>query len=273
MQTEPAAIIRASSFATLFDCPHRFEGTQLLGMRMPARAPTVIGSAIHSGAAIFDQARLDGDQPSINDAIDAAADYVRNPRDEVEWDDTTPGKAVDIAAAVTLSYCNDISPQFTFTKVESKCDSLDVQATNGTVIRFTGHIDRQQVVGNSLGIIDLKSGQRVVKADGSVAVEIHGAQLATYELLELMDAHTSGAPNILPAQIIALPTAGKQKPAIVPVANPHKVLIGDAQNKGLIDYAAEMIKSGSFYGNPRSMLCSEKYCPRWANCFFRFQGD
>lgn len=273
-QSDPEPIvIRASSLPTMFDCPHRWEAIHLLGKRMPSTAPSVIGSAVHLGAKVFDQARLDGDDPSLTDATDAAADYVRNPADEVDWDGAKPSQAIDVATSVTLSYCNDIAPRYTYTKVESKCDALNVRATNGLVLRFTGHIDRQRVQGNALGICDLKSGQRVVKADGTVNAEMHGGQLATYELLELMDAHTSGVPNILPAEIIALPTAGKQKPAVATVMNPHKVLIGNENQKGLIDYAADMLKSGSFYGNPRSLLCHPKYCPIFDTCFFRFRGE
>jgi hypothetical protein len=41
-------------------------------------------------------------------------------------------------------------------------------------------------------------------------------------------------------------------------------LIGDEEHPGLIEIAARMLKSGVFPPNPKSMLCSKKYCPAHA---------
>lgn len=273
MHTEPAAVIRASSLADLFDCAARWEARNLLGKWMPSGAPALIGTATHTGTAVFDQARLDGDKPSVDDALDAVRDTVTHPNYEVAWDGTKPGDVMRIAADLTLHYCREIAPQFTYTAVEQTLDALDITASNGTVLRFTGTLDRQRVEGNQFGTIDFKTGKGVVSADGEVNTKHSGAQLATYELLGMMAADTLGTVSLLPALIIGLPTNPKRVPTIAPVYNPHKVLIGDAQRKGLIDHAAIMVKHGSFPGNPRSMLCSPKYCPIYKSCWFRFQGD
>ena len=38
-------------------------------------------------------------------------------------------------------------------------------------------------------------------------------------------------------------------------------LVGTEEQPGLLQMAARMIRSGDFYGNPKSQTCTEKYCP------------
>ncbi len=283
-QFEPELVIRASSLSTLFDCGERFKQQILLGKRLPSGAPSVIGTAVHRGTAEFDTARVNNLVPSLDAAIAAAADSARNPEHEVNWDDFRPGEAVDIAAKLTMNYCTDIAPGFTYRKVEMKLDHFDVIATNGLRMRFTGTVDRQyteQITNDgdfdhlipAYGTLDFKTGKQVVKADGSVNVAVSAAQLGTYELLELMATTTEHVPHILPAMIVAMPTAGKHKPQIKKVNNPRSLLIGNEQHKGLIDIAAEIYKHDLFVGNPKSMLCNPKYCAHYADCHWRLTGE
>jgi hypothetical protein len=276
---QPEIVIRASSLSELFDCGARWEAKYLRGMRIPSGGAAVIGTAVHKGTAVFDSARLTTEPPSIEEAIATAADAVRKPEQEVRWDDFRPSEAVDIAAKLTMNYCNDIAPGFTYRKVEMKLNAFDVVAENGVKMRFTGHVDRQYTqqlqpdMETAYGTLDFKTGKQVVKADGSVNVAISAAQLGTYELLELMASKTELVPHVLPAMIIAMPTAGKHQPQIKKVNNPRSLLIGNEQHKGLIDIAAQIYKHGLFVGNPRSMLCGEKYCPAYGNCHWRLTGE
>ncbi len=283
-QFEPELVIRASSLAELFDCSARWEAKIIHGLRTPSGGASVIGQAVHRGTAEFDTARVNNLVPSIEDSIAAAADVARNPENEVRWDDFRPGEAVDIAAKLTMDYCTDIAPGFTYRKVEMKLDHFDVVATNGLKMRFTGTVDRQYtkpLIDDNFspqwemayGTLDFKTGKTVVKADGTVNVAVSAAQLGTYELLELMASTTEHVPHVLPAMIVAMPTAGKHKPQIKEVNNPRSLLIGDDQYKGLIDIAAGMFKHGLFVGNPRSMLCGEKYCPIFHKCHWRLTGE
>ena len=271
--TNPDMTIRASSLSELFDCSERWKAKYLLGMWMPSGPPATIGKAIHRGTAVFDTQRLLGSAPSVEDAVEAAVHEVRNPDGEVNWDEMRPAEAIDIAARLTLNYCTDIAPKFTYRKVEMKLDSFDVQASNGVVIRFTGHVDRQYTLNDQYGTLDFKTGKQVVKSDGTVSVQLSAAQLGTYELMELMATNTEKVQHILPAMIVAMPTAGKQLPKAVKVNNPHTLLIGDEQNKGLIDIAAQIYKHDLFAGNPRSMLCNVKYCPAFNKCRWRLTGE
>lgn len=281
MLKEPDLIIRASSLSEYFDCSERWRQKYLLGKRLPSGAAAAIGTAVHKGTAVFDTQRLEGSQASVDDAVEAAAESVRNPDDEVNWDDVRPNEAATIAGRLTMNYCLDIAPQFKYRKVEMKLDALDIQATNGVLMRITGHVDRQYieersyegVVDQHYGTLDFKTGKQVVASDGTVKVSVSAAQLGTYELLELMASKTESVPHILPAMIVAMPTAGKQTPKVVRIDNPHKMLVGDEHNKGLLDIAADIYKHDLFVGNPRSILCNVKYCPAFDSCRWRMQGD
>lgn len=64
-------------------------------------------------------------------------------------------------------------------------------------------------------------------------------------------------------------TAKAQRIGIGEIDGPRDALIGTAEAPGALHYAANFLKSGLFYGNPRSQLCSEKFCPAHARCQFR----
>lgn len=278
--------IRSSSLSGLFDCPARWAAQHpaIGGLLSPSTVPSLIGNGVHAGTAVFDTDRMLNITPEIGAATDAAAELIRNPERDVSWDEMPQAKAIDLAVTLTKNYCTDVAPRFTFDVVERPMQPLDVQAKNGLRIRFTGHVDRRRVETIDLGphavletrrgICDIKTGKRVVRSDGTVNTQVSGAQLAIYELLDLMAYQTLKKPNLLPALILAMPTAGKNLvPQAAEVPHPHRVLVGDRENKGLIDMAADTIKSGNFWGNPRSMLCGPKYCPLYAKCRFRFVGS
>lgn len=281
-EREPDLITRASSLAEFLDCPARWQAKHLLGKKLPSGAPAIIGNGFHAGSAHYDSAILEGQKPSsdlIGDAMEAAAETVRNPRDDVHWDDMRPAEAIDIAVKNVQMYCTDIASRFTFVEVERKLDNLDVIASNGVFIRFTGTMDRKrsEVVpiepGLDLirtGIVDFKTGKRIVTSDGKVNIQTAGAQLAQYELLDMMSAGTTAERNLLPAGVVAIPTAGKHGPKFATIDNPHKLLITEGGKKGVIDMVADIYKHDLFYGNPRSMLCNKKYCPIYDTCRWRF---
>ncbi|WP_316248396.1 hypothetical protein [Burkholderia arboris] len=56
--------------------------------------------------------------------------------------------------------------------------------------------------------------------------------------------------------------------ATAPVKNAKRVMIGTEDEPGLIEFAADMFRTGRFYPNPKSLLCEAKYCPRHGVCKF-----
>ena len=51
--------------------------------------------------------------------------------------------------------------------------------------------------------------------------------------------------------------------------NARIALVGDDESPCLLQHASTLIHSGSFYGNPKSYLCSAKYCPKHPTCKFK----
>jgi hypothetical protein len=67
-------------------------------------------------------------------------------------------------------------------------------------------------------------------------------------------------------QVLALSTAGKPQALASRVFDAKRVMLGTETQPGLIQFAADMFRSGLFPPNPSSVLCSERYCARWAVC-------
>lgn len=257
---------RASSWPGLFDCAHRWEGEQILGMRKPAGLRTILGSAVHAGTAKFDQAVLDQAPITPYDAADAFMDTLHHPEGEVDYkqdEKLTLADAERIGLTLHSLYCTTIAPQFHYESVEMKLNPLRIDCGNGIVITLTGSMDRARVATTDAGVIipDIKTGSRIVQ-EGQVNLKGKAAQCGAYQL---MYEGTTGNPTA-GAQIIALPTTSKPTPMVSKVFDAKGAMLGTDEKPGLIQYAAAMFQTGLFPPNPQSQLCSKKYCARWNSC-------
>lgn len=259
--------IRASSLAELFDCSARWEAKHLLGMRSPRSAAAQLGTAVHAGTALFDESRLDGASPiSADDAAGAVVDAIHKPEEDVDWEDTAPKEAERIALALHTRYCAEIAPTQRYVGVEVQCERLELPDLG---IALTGTTDRVRETPQGLGIADLKTGGRAVGTDGRAVTQGHAVQLGVYELLA---ENAMGLPITAAAQIVGMntgKTAAAQRVGTGEVVNARAALVGTDEQPGLLQHASNVIHSGLFYGNSKSMLCSAKYCPRHAVCQFK----
>ncbi|GFN25453.1 hypothetical protein ADE_11510 [Achromobacter denitrificans] len=259
--------IRASSLAELFDCPARWEAKNLLGMRMPSSGAARLGTAIHAGTAAFDQAKLDGTPITPDDAAGELIKALYDTEEEVDWEDAQPRDAERIGLALHTRYCAQIAPQQDYVAVELTCDRMEISDLG---IALTGTTDRvRRTDSGELGIADLKSGARAVGSDGTVATAGHGPQMGVYEILAQ---HALGEPITAPAQIVGLQTgktAAAQRVGTGEISGARDALVGTDDSPGLLQHASRLVHSGSFYGNPKSVLCSGKYCPRHPTCKFK----
>lgn len=260
--------IRASSFGELLDCAHRFEGKYLLGLSLPSSGRARLGTAVHAGTAAFDHAKVLGKPIRAGDAVDAFLASLRSKDEPVRWEgDLRLRDAEDVGAVLTVLYCTEISPSFSFAAVELELRDMVIECGDGVAIKLTGTMDRGRVaVGNAggLGVADIKTGQRVVDSEKQVVTKGHAAQLGVYELLA---EHTLGQSVTQPAAIIGLKTSMREPVAAVGyLQRPRDLLVGTHEVPGLLDYAADTLKSGLFRPNPASVLCSEKFCARWSAC-------
>jgi hypothetical protein len=260
--------IRASALAELFDCPARFKARHIDNMPSRTSGAAHLGTSLHAGTGLFDQAVIEQTPVTVEDAVDHFVDTVRNPDFDVDWGDKPLSEAIDTGVLLTTRYCQNIAPLASYEAVELKCDDLTLKMSNGVRLTLTGNVDRVRNKDGKRGITDLKSGARIIK-NGEVDTDKHTVQLGTYELLEVLYKNTTGQDMLLDAEVVALPTQGPPIPRVATVTRPSKVLLGDSEHTGLLDVAAAMVKSGAFFGNTKSVLCSAKYCPAYAKCWWR----
>jgi RecB family exonuclease len=265
---KPLVFIRASSLAELFDCPARWEAKYINGMRGPRSAAAQLGTAVHAGTAVFDSSRLPGGSPvTADDAAGALVDAIHRPEEEVDWEDTAPRDAERIALALHTKYCADIAPTQEYHGVEVRCEKLELPELG---IALTGTTDRVRKTPAGLGITDLKTGGKAVGSDGRAVTQGHSTQLGVYELLA---EHAMGLSITAPAQIVGMQTgktAAAQRVGVGQVQDARAALLGTEEEPGLLEHASRLIHSGAFYGNSKSFLCSERYCPAHSVC--RFKG-
>lgn len=262
-------IVRASSWGKLFDCAHSWEGTHIMGLRMPSSPRALLGKGIHHGTAVFDMARINGLAGDADEAVGQAIAQIQEPGEDVDWscDDLSAREMSAIAATLVNRYCREVSPHFTFRAVEMTTKPLVIACGGGINVELTGTLDRcrLRVETGGLGINDVKTGRAAVDGDGMAKTKGHRAQIGTYEILT---EHTIGEPVTEPGGIIGMKTSGKLAIGFGDVIGGKELMLGTPDEPGLIQYAAEMFRSGMFPPNPQSVLCSKKYCARWATCKF-----
>ena len=91
-------------------------------------------------------------------------------------------------------------------------------------------------------------------------------------MYELLAGAAIGQPITAPAEIIGLQVAKTDKgrrAAVGVITGARELLVGTEEQPGLLQMAARMIRSGDFYGNPKSQTCTEKYCPVFHECRWR----
>ena len=258
--------IRASSLGTLFDCPARFEAVHLMGLRMPSNGKATLGKAVHASTAVFDQSTINGAGITVDESAAAAVDAITHPDDEVVWGEDSPVDAEKIAISLHVKYCQQIAPKQQYTAVEVTCEKLEIADLG---IALSGSTDRIRRVAEGQAICDLKTGKTAVCSDGTVKTAGHAFQMGVYELLAQ---HSAGVPITGPAQIIGMNTAktpASQRIGTGEIVGARDVLLGDGESPGVLEHASRLIHSGSFFGNPKSMMCHQAYCPIHSTCKFR----
>lgn len=268
-------VIRASSLADMFDCAYRWEARQILKMRTPASLPMILGSAVHAGTAMFDAARMSGAPIRADDAAGVVVDKLRNPGEDVERrpTDMSPREAEVIALTLHGKYCSQISPQYEFRAVELTLGAVDIYCPDQDVtVRLTGQLDRSRVArrhaDDVLRITDLKTGARAAKKPKGSSTYVadttgKGLQLGVYQILA---EQTLDEPIDKVGEIVGLNTSASTAIAVSEVPGAKAQILPTGGAPSLIEIAANMMRTGLFPPNPKSMTCGPVYCPRWKTC-------
>lgn len=261
--------IRASSWSTLFDCPARWYAQFVEGIKSPYSGAAYLGTCLHASTAIYDASIMNDDGLTVDDAAGVFVDTLHNHETDIAWsEELTPKKAENIGLVLHTQYCLNISPSHQFIGVEIKCNDMILSVMDELNILLTGTIDRIRTTDDGkLGISDIKSGTRIIDTYGAVKTNGHHLQLGIYQILaenELKQEFKA------PAEIIGLKTAmNNPSVGIGEIENVKNALFGLQSQKGLIEHAGMMLKTGTFPGNSRSSLCSKKYCPIYQTCLYR----
>lgn len=257
--------LRASSLSDLFDCPQRWYSKNIMHQYLPTSGSARLGTAIHAGTAKFDSSIMNNEGLTVDECTGAVVDAIYDSTtEEVDWSEQPQSEAEKIAISLHKKYCQEIAPTQHYVAVEASIEALDIVDLD---ISLCGTTDRIRLTEDGdYAISDLKTGKTIISADGSVKTAGYATQLAVYNLLA---SQAIGQPVNGISQIIGLNTAKTEKAQRVGIGNVSTsidILLGDDSNTGLLQIASRMLKSGDFYGNPRSMLCSSKFCPCYDNC-------
>ena len=261
--------IRASGLADLFDCPSRWEWRNLMGRSGPASAASAMGTAIHAGAQAFDVARVQGSPIKPGDAAEATVQALRQPAEEVDWEDTTPKQRERVALTGLTLYCTTLAPALQIVGVEVDVPPLPLPDLG---IYLTGQPDRVVVTHKADGTAtlapgDIKTGKLAVDDNGRARTSGHMLQLAQYAVMleQGLGQPVDGDP------VIAGIGTGREVRAGLGRINADRAraaLLGTDDEPGALQQAAHIIRAGVFQANPRSMICTQKYCPRYSACRF-----
>lgn len=223
--------IRASSMASLFDCPHRWEAINIKKMYMPKSENAHLGTSFHAGTAEYDKSTLDNEEHlptiSVDDAKGVIVDTIYHPQEEIVWEDLTQNDAEKILLPLMDKYAGNITPTMNFLAVEATVENITI--TN-LALSISGTLDRLYFNDfGQLGIADIKTGSTAVKADGEVNTAKHVAQVGIYEIL---------ATHAVKAEVNA--------PALIIGANTGKTEKAQRVGKGQIHNAKELILAMNF---------------------------
>jgi len=247
-------IIRASSWPDFFDCPKRWASKNLDGKRSYSSPEALLGTAVHAGTAVYDRERATGHPISASEAALAVVDSIEQGKGDVAWSAGDSILAIRAEAISTHNrYCAEVDSQEPWDTVEYQLPPVTLQF-DGIRVKLTGALDRRRIRHGRARVGDVKTG-RGFKAGSYVS------QIGTYCVLSTNE-------NGLPADG-QLDHATQSALTVHQVPTAAAAMLGTSEQPGLIETAATMIKTGLLYGNPKSMLCTRKFCPAFSNCSFR----
>lgn len=260
--------VRASSIGVFFSCPLRWYITNILKKTLPSTAPAAIGTAVHKSTATYDASRLEDNKArwlTIDDSAEEILQHFADPGEEIDWEGMPLDTAVERAVGVHMRYCGEIAHTHQYTHVENTFDTMSIECevdTGSIRLDLSGTVDRVFQRDGKFGVADIKTGAAALSQSSGK----HKAQLAAYEMLA---EENLGILIEESGELIKLQTSSNFKVGVENVSNAREALLGNDDFPGMLMHMARALKSGDFYGNPNSWLCSEKYCPHFSRCIYK----
>lgn len=256
--------IRASMLPGYGDCARRAAAKQFrrdleaMGYEFRAVLPSVgaaAGTAVHAVAARVMQARIDGEEVPLEQALEQAiVGFDEEVSGGCEWDDTTRNRnaAHQQVLRMARTYLS------AFRGVRPRAVELPVRANMGDAWCLSGHID---LITEDGWVRDLKTG-----AVSRPYLQQLGAYSLLVRSLRILD------PVGLAVDFIKRCPLKREQDPVVSREFPVALAEGEAWatvRRIRRDYDA--FRAGGdvreFACNPSSMMCSEKYCPAYGTAF------
>jgi hypothetical protein len=250
--------IRASSWPTIFDCSLRWYYEHVVGLRLPTATPARLGQAVHAGAAEFDRGN------PVKHSEEFAIDHFLHPEEDVEpIAQVEADDQAEIAGRMVRQYVNTFGRR-NYSHIEVTVSSCVLTTIHGD-IEVTGTVDR--ILDRQ--VRDIKTGRGRIRKDGSVDMRADYMQLGIYALMaraEAGDRSISGDVSVMAGD------TANGRWAEAKAVGAVDLLLGSQEDEGLVEMAAKILHHGAFSPNPKSMLCSPKYCAAYAHKRCMYHG-
>jgi hypothetical protein len=245
------AVLSPSQVKTYLDCSARWWFKYGLGLPDPKTSWLAFGLAIHSAIELNFRYKLEnGEDLPPQTAVLVFRDAWMEQRGETEFREDEDPEAMGRAGERLIAlYIKDVAP-----RVEPAAVELEVQGEIAGV-SVCGRVDLLDRQGR---LVDVKTASRRPNCVSSD----YAFQLATYRQI------TPGASG--QARLDTL--VKTQIPQIVE----HSYEIGEQDLRAtttLFPLVQEGMRSGLYYPNRQSMLCSRRHCPFWQECEREFGGS
>lgn len=275
MSTSQPVRIRCSALPSWPDCNRRV-AAQIFAPYIAAagyrlrqltqNAGALVGIAVHSISAAATLVKMEGVTARVDDALDfAMSELADSVKKGVIWDEITNTRDTAEKQAIRMArrYQEDVLPRIDPVAVE---EELKANLPDG--FQLTGRKD--SLVREPTRIIDIKTGKMR---------RISVAQYGGYSMLDRTHRPES---QVAILEEIFIPRVSLSKAQPEPASLEFPAAPAEQEAMGIIKdisraftefnekiVALEPSPETAFRANPRSMLCSPKYCSAWGTDFCR----
>lgn len=268
--------LRPSSIGSFINCPYQWYNVFILGKNTIPGARAHLGTAIHKSAEVLwsDAINTGVKDLNISRATDAAVEELHEicKQQPPEYGDDKPEEIEKLAVEGAKAFINDLAPIIDIPLAVEKRYTIEID--NPIIDKISGSLD---YVGER-SIHDIKT------TKNKPVMSNYSLQQGAYALLR--EGNGEQIDNIkIQAVVLKDATAKKQSEAhgllmdmIEDNTNPFLSLESiKEQSRYVINnildtvnvYSKDIVRPEIlFRGNPKSMLCSNKYCNLYAECPF-----
>jgi len=249
--------VSSSKMDTMMRCQMQYYFRYIEGLLKPPGVALILGTATHTSIEANLVAKMDGTPITREEAIDIAADALRN-----EWLGQAPklddfekslgkrvvqGRAIDMAGALAALHHGDVAPKITPISIERAF----VLELDGYPLDIRGRIDIEEE--RTIGDTKTKGGKGPGEEDAHQSL-----QLTTYALAK-RTFDGGRMPDGLYLDFLV-----KTK---VPYETRLETTRCEADFDSLLEQVvrhAAVLESGSFYPtHPSNWICSQRFCGYW----------